>query len=127
MSSTIHLTIPKSLLLPQPGEFRLELGYIPEYYTFLAKVVCVLRDAFSDKSLYRGESYEEYVVLFLEDLMAVSTTAYQLCNQYLGEVLSCAMSLNALLPQGIFERLDPTQVNMDTVSFIGVVHETDYR
>lgn len=127
MSRTIHLTIPKYLLLPQQGEFRLELGYRSEYYVFLAKVVCVLRDAFSESSLYRGESYEEYVVLFLEDLLAVSTEAYQLCNQYLGEVLNCAMSLNALLPQGIFERFDPTEVNMDSVSFIGVVHETDYR
>lgn len=127
MSSTIHFTIPKSLLLPEQGEFRLELGYLPEYYTFLAKVICVLRDAFSEQSLYRGEPHEEYVITFLEDLLAVGGNAYALCNQYLGDILSCAMNLNTMLPQGVFERLDPNQLNLDSVSFIGVVHAVDYR
>lgn len=127
MSRTIYLTLPKALLLPQHSEFRLELGYAMEYYDFLVRVVCVVRDSFSEVSLYRGESYEDYVILFLEDLMALAPEAYRLCNQYLGEVLSCAMQLNTLLPAGIFEKLDLFQVNMETVSFIGVLHAVDYR
>lgn len=103
------------------------LGFSNTYYTFLANVARVLRDALSNISLYKGEPYENYVVYYLEDMQATSPNVYELCNTYLGEVLNCAVNLSNLMPDGIFEQLEPIEVTHTNVSFFGVLHAIDYR
>lgn len=124
MSKSFLARFKPDTLLPSDLGFIHTYGNDSAYYRALGFFATLIRDSETSCSIYVGDPYDDYVDDYINDL---STDRRADFRNHLAEIKRCAKTLQGLIPDGVFERLDFHQVDAHGVSYIGVLHATDYR
>ena len=124
MSKTFYVSLKTDALMPDSDDFRLRYRWDHDYYRTLGFITSLVRDKEFNCSIYNGDPYGDYIEEHLNDLPEQEGQDFR---DFIDDITERARELHLLLPPGIFERLDFNEVDPRGVSFIGILHETDYR